>query len=260
MFKPRHNAIVAVFALASTVVGCGFQPGPGTPVATWPTEPERLAAAVPIAPDALMTCGGERAFEADALKQAPGAEHERGPLFDALRVAFGQFGDAFPDARRLEWVLADQDDQAALFLAKVQVGAPEWLAVEAEVDTDTGEWIPTTMSQCDPHVRLSPEFGPAIWALYPAYPAPGRDSAEINVLVWEETCSSGSPTTDRMSPPVIVFSEAAVAITIGVRPLEGFQGCPQPPGTPAIVKLPQPLGDHQILDGGRVPPADPSPP
>jgi hypothetical protein len=53
-----------------------------------------------------------------------------------------------------------------------------------------------------------------------------------------------------------------VTITIGVRPLEVAPGtllnCGGPPGTPASVRLSEPLGDRTLLDGGRVPPAPPS--
>lgn len=72
--------------------------------------------------------------------------------------------------------------------------------------------------------------------------------------------SSGSPTTGRMSAPVVVMAAESVTITIGVRPLGGVNTCPLPPGTPAILTLPEPLGKRTLLDGGRVPPAPPSPP
>lgn len=106
---------------------------------------------------------------------------------------------------------------------------------------------------------LAPEFGPATWALDPAFPAPGPTTDELHVLVWESTCSSGRPTTGRMSAPLIDAGPTTVTITIGVRPLSGLQGCPGPPGTPALVKLTEPLGRRTLLDGGRVPPAPPTP-
>jgi hypothetical protein len=59
---------------------------------------------------------------------------------------------------------------------------------------------------------------------------------------------------------LVVVSAATVTVTIGVRPLGGIQTCPLPPGTPAIVTLPEPLGNRALLDGGRVPPAPPSAP
>lgn len=110
---------------------------------------------------------------------------------------------------------------------------------------------------------LSPEFGPATWALDPQYPVPMETTTELHVLVWERACSSGSPATGRMSTPVVEFASASVTITIGVRPLQVEPGsgvtCPMPPGTPASLRLGEPLGSRTLLDGGRVPPAPPSP-
>jgi hypothetical protein len=106
---------------------------------------------------------------------------------------------------------------------------------------------------------LAPEFGTATWALDPAFPAPTPGSTALHILVWERACSSGRPTTGRMSAPVIAYGPTTVTITIGVRPLTGLQQCPGPPGTPAVVGLAEPLGGRTLLDGGRVPAAPPSP-
>lgn len=102
-------------------------------------------------------------------------------------------------------------------------------------------------------------FGQATWALDPAFPAPTADATSLHVLVWEVACSSGHPTTGRMSAPAITITPTTVTITIGVRPLSGMQTCPGPPGTPAILTLPEALGSRTLLDGGTTPPAPPSP-
>src|SRR5436309_1477700 len=39
------------------------------------------------------------------------------------------------------------------------------------------------------------DFGPATWALDPAFAPPGPATVELHVLVWERACSSGTPTT-----------------------------------------------------------------
>lgn len=104
-----------------------------------------------------------------------------------------------------------------------------------------------------------PQFGRATWALDPSFAAPGPASTELHILVWELACSGGSPATGRMSAPVIAYAPTNVTITIGVRTIGGPQACPGPPGTPAIMQLAEPLGTRTLLDGGRVPPAPPSP-
>ena len=106
----------------------------------------------------------------------------------------------------------------------------------------------------------SSEFGPATWALDPAFSPPDPTARELHVLVWERACASGKPTTGRMSEPSIVVGTTTMSITIGVRPLAGAQECPGTPGTPATVTLPEPLGSRTLLDGGNNPPAPPRAP
>jgi hypothetical protein len=106
-------------------------------------------------------------------------------------------------------------------------------------------------------------FGPATWGLDPAYPAPTPGSTELHLLVWERACSSGSPATGRMSAPVVMADRSRVIISIGVRQrragADTLETCPLPPGTPAIMRLAEPLGSRVLLDGGVDPPAAPSP-
>ena len=55
------------------------------------------------------------------------------------------------------------------------------------------------------------------------------------------------------------FGPRTVAHESGDRPLGGVQAGPGPPGTPAILILPEPLGARTLLDGGRTPVGPPSP-
>ena len=74
------------------------------------------------------------------------------------------------------------------------------------------------------------------------------------------TWPGASPTSGRMSAPVVQYTADTVTITIGVRPLEGEQTCELGRGTPAIVTLPRPLGNRTLLDGYRYPPVEPTAP
>jgi hypothetical protein len=160
------------------------------------------------------------------------------------------------------WRLAGGDATGAIFLAQTDaLGPTGWVSVELTTGADG--WKPGSMGQCNLRVVLSSEYGPASWALDPAFPSPTADTTELYVLVWEEACSSGSPATGRMSAPVIRYTPATVTVTIGVRPLPAAAGtlftCPMPPGTPASLRLSEPLGARSLLDGDTVPPAPPSP-
>ena len=114
-----------------------------------------------------------------------------------------------------------------------------------------------------PVASIPQEFGKATWAIDGSLAAPDSTTRTLHILVWEQACSGGVPATGRISPPVIVYSPTTVTITLGVRPIQVPSGylvtCPGPPGTPATVELSEPLGSRQLLDGGRTPPAPPSP-
>ena len=109
-----------------------------------------------------------------------------------------------------------------------------------------------------PIAALPSEFGPATWAEDADFPAPGADTTELHLLVWERACSGGAPATGRISAPVVTFGPTTVTIALGVRPLEVPEGygvtCPGPPGTPVILRLSEPIGSRQLLDGGCTPP------
>lgn len=108
--------------------------------------------------------------------------------------------------------------------------------------------------------EIPADFGRATWALDPAFGAPSPTATELHLLVWERTCSSGRPTTGRMSAPVVEVSATTISITIGVRPLTDppLQTCPGPPGTPALIQLDAPLGDRTLLDGTTNAPPSPA--
>jgi hypothetical protein len=255
MTRVAHRARPASIALVVLLCVAACVATPGAP--TWPVSPEVLPSATSAIGDAQLTCGG-RAFLAAGLAASPGAEKAAGPEFDALRAALAKFGAEFPGSAGLTWRLAGRDPSGAIFVARTDaLGSPGWVSIELDVGTDG--WQPRNMGSCDPNVVLSAEFGPATWALDPAFPAPVPGSTELHVLVWEQACSSSSPATGRMSAPIVEYGATTVTMTIGVRPRGGVQTCPGPPGTPALVELSEPLGSRTLLDGGHVPPAPPTP-
>lgn len=259
--RRRLRAFASTFGVAIAVVGlaaCSAAAGVTAPPPTWPVAPELLPPATSGAAEPNITCAGGRTFPASGLGAATGAEKAPGPEFDALRAGLAKFGSEFPGSADLTWQLAGHDATGAIFLARTEaVGAPGWVVIE--VVADSGVWLPRGMGQCNPSAVPSADFGPATWALDPAFASPTPDATELHILVWEAACSSGSPATGRMSAPVIGWTADTLTITIGVRRLPGIQTCPGPPGTPAIVTLTEPLGRRTLLDGGRVPAAPPSP-
>ena len=100
----------------------------------------------------------------------------------------------------------------------------------------------------------------ARWSLADAQASPDPRATELALMIAEVPCSSGSPIEGRTEAPVIETSATSVTITIKVRQLVGgLQTCPLHPW-PMTVRLPEPLGRRQLLDGGHVPPAPPQVP
>jgi hypothetical protein len=256
-FRAAGRLLGVAFALTG-LAACAASPGASAPLPTFPVSAEPLPSATSGTAYANLTCGGGRTFPRSGLDAPTGAENAAGPEFDALRASLAKFGPEFPGSNAWTWRLAGRDATDATFLARTNsTGQPGWVSIEVINGADG--WQPSGMGQCDPLVVLSADFGRATWALDPAFASPAPASTELHILVWERACSSGSPTTGRMSAPDIEYAPETVTITIGVRPLGGPQACPGPPGTPATVGLAEPLGTRTLLDGGRVPPSPPSP-
>ncbi|HJP87449.1 MAG TPA: hypothetical protein VJ850_00215 [Candidatus Limnocylindrales bacterium] len=150
---------------------------------------------------------------------------------------------------------------ASLLLVACGAEAPK-ATTEQSPPTATYPPVPTfpvpAELLAEPVPALPSDFGPANWALDPDAFPPDPTTTELRLLVWERACSGGAPATGRMSAPVVDFGPTAVTVTLGVRPLEVPPGyavtCPGPPGTPAILRLAEPLGSRSLLDGGCTPP------
>jgi hypothetical protein len=100
----------------------------------------------------------------------------------------------------------------------------------------------------------------ARWSLADPQVSPDPGATELALMIAEVPCSSGSPIEGRTEPPVIETSATSVIITIKVHQLlGGLQTCPLHLW-PMTVRLPEPLGDRQLLDGGQVPPSPPQVP
>jgi hypothetical protein len=257
----RSAANPVAIAIAILVAGCGATgPARSAPDATWPVGPETLA----IAPEtdtskAQLDCNDFR-FPRSGLTAPVGAETAAGPEYDALRETLRTFGGEFPGAATAHWQVAGRTDFRVLFLARQPPAGDgiDWMA--ADITRSGAAWKPSGMGGCRPVVVLADGLGPAEWVLDPDAGDITRDTSTLHLLVWEQTCSGGSPATGRMSPVVVDFEAATLTLTLGVRPKGGTQTCPGPPGTPAILHLPQPVGDRTLLDGGKEPPAPPKNP
>lgn len=247
------RATLVAALLLGGLAGCGSAATPVTETPS-PTPAGEALASVALRPDEIqLTCGGPRTFPVASLDAPTGAEREQGPEYDALREAITRFGPG-----GLTWRMVARDEDGAMFLARVEGGieVPPWAQLEMERVDEA--WRSGGGGLCALFAVLAPEFGAATWKLDPALPLPTADTTELHLLVWELTCSSGSPATGRMSAAHVAYATDAVTIAIGVRPKDGVQTCQGNPGAPVTITLDEPLGNRTLLDGGRFPPAPPT--
>jgi hypothetical protein len=83
-------------------------------------------------------------------------------------------------------------------------------------------------------------------------------STRLALLVNENECASGATATGRIKDPDVEYRAESVVITIRVEQRGGDQDCQGNPDTPFVLNLDEPVGNRQLLDGGRRPPAPPN--
>ncbi len=95
--------------------------------------------------------------------------------------------------------------------------------------------------------------GPAAWWVDPTT-TPLATATTIRALVREAACAGGKTPENRVEPPQIDVTNAAITIAFEVRLRPGVQDCQGNPPFPVTIKLPEPLGNRPLLDGGSDPP------
>ena len=185
-------------------------------------------------------------FPLEALRGPRFAERRRTLPAAALRRFIrkeGRLGGGFP-LRGYRQVLRSRDE--ALFVA----GHPPRMSY-VRMEREDGRWSHNQYGEC----RLEPVHptGEAAgWRVDPDAP-PRPDSTEVALLVTERSCASGQPATGRIEEPLVFTDARRVVVSVFVRHAEGGQECPGNPETPYVLRLAEPLGDRQLLDGGVVP-------
>jgi hypothetical protein len=111
-------------------------------------------------------------------------------------------------------------------------------------------------SAAPPAGDLEARVGRASWWVSPRAPGPTATSTTIHVLVLEESCASGKPPIGRVEPPTIELTDTTVTVTYEIRKTAGDQDCQGSTPFAVDLKLPEPLGQRALLDGGETPPRD----
>lgn len=204
----------------------------------------------------LLTCGGDERFLAAAIAGVGLAEFENDAAAAVLKsiIAEAAEPDLFPDHG---WHRVAAGPNGVVFVAQGP-GDPAWVMVDAGPGPDG--WTVDAYGACDLQPALPRGIWPADFWLDPAAPPPGPDDTTLHGLILERACANGKPPVGRVRPPVVVFDERTVVVTVTVKEVPGGADCPGNPAMPITIELGQPLGDRRILDGSVFPPRDASVP
>ena len=108
----------------------------------------------------------------------------------------------------------------------------------------------------DAAAQVEGRVNPASWWLDPAAAPLSPDATVIPGLAMELACASGQPPGDRLVDPQVFTSDLAILVNVWIRKLQGGQDCQGNPTAPIEIKLNEPVGDRQLLDGSEIPPRD----
>ena len=86
------------------------------------------------------------------------------------------------------------------------------------------------------------------WRLDPDS-TPGPEARELRILVTELTMASGTPAVERLLDPEIHLDDERALLRLYIKPIEGYVGRAAKQETPVIVRLPEPLGPREPVDG-----------
>jgi hypothetical protein len=246
-------ALVAVLVTAAVV---GQRPGDSAsaPSLTPPPLTPAPATTSPATPtptelELAYTCGGDHPFSPTIFNE-PATDLRSSPAGTALAEFLEAGGEVEPGMFSPEgWRLAGEDASSATFVAPRQ---GEFPYAYARLENENGAWRLAGGGDCRPQISLR-NAGGATWVL-----ARGEhvDASSTSFVadVTEQVCTGGSSSEGRVREPVIIYEPDRVVVIFTVDPLpEGIYGCPSNPVTPVRVKLSEPLGDRQLLDGGEFP-------
>jgi hypothetical protein len=233
--------------------------GPASSATVPPATSEATADPTPLViadPTLLLSCGDENRFPAGALAGVGHAELGNDPPAAVLRAIIAEGGDPdiFPDHG---WHRVRSDPDVVAFVAQGP-GDPAWVLVEAAPGPDG--WMADGYGACHLQPVLPAGIYHADFWLDPDAAAPGPDATTLHGLIVERACANGKPPTGRVRPPIVVYGETTVTITVTVSEIPGGADCPGNPSVPITIELSQPLGGRTILDGSVFPPRDTSGP
>lgn len=216
--------------------------GPDPAVAEWPEWPHRVS------------CGGLRFNPIVAFNSPTGVENENTPQVRAMKeLIYKELREE--STRKRDWRLLAEEGGRAEFGSGRLPDEMEWIVVERE----RGRWDASGYaSGCEP-ASMRRGLEAITWTLAPQ-PRLRPRTRSILVELGSGECSSGRPQAPRLQKPEFREQNGALLMSLWLRPLPpGFYTCEGIIEPPVRIKLPEPLGERRLLDGGTYPPRVPKP-
>lgn len=238
-----HPRLVPLLALLAFAAAC---------TTAVPAAPP-AAGVDPVRAETRVTCGGP-GFPVSVLSEPGAAEQNADPAAVALRRHLATGG---PDVAWLPatgWREAVRTDDSVIYIAEApELDGPP--LVEVSIERVDGEWSVGGWGQCWPTADVGPDLGQAEFRVAPGVELTA-ETTELDVLVTERACNSGTDAAGRIVAPAIIPTDEAVTVVFAVVPRPGAHTCPSNPETPFRLELPEPLGDRILFDGSSMPPRD----
>jgi hypothetical protein len=232
--------VTAVLAIGASIASAAREKpaaGPDPVVAEWTEWPH------------LVSCGGPPFDPVASFSSPTGVERERTPQARALRRFITFFPEEF--VRKHDWRLLAEEGGEAVFGAGRLPDEVEVISVERRKGAWKG-W--GYSSRCEP-ASIRREREAITWELAPDQPQLSAKTQSILVQLGPGECNGGKPQAKRLQKPEFREQNGALLMSLWLRPLPpgGYtcQGVIEPP---VRIRLPEPLGNRPLMDGGTYPP------
>lgn len=133
-------------------------------------------------------------------------------------------------------------------------GHPPKLLTVAARRARRDRWEPLGASNSRPLRAVRDGVRASSWRLDPSSVVDG-EQRELRILVTEVTMATGTPAAERLLEPELHIDHEQMVLRVFVKPLEGYVGRTTRHETPVIVRLPEPIGTRQPVDGALYEPA-----
>lgn len=243
---------VAVAAGTLTAVAVFVRVGPEIAVQSVSPSPSVVESSVPSDPAGYQyTCGPGHSFPA-ALLDGPTVDPSQIPSASEALTRYFEGGSNEDLLTADGWHLAGLDDKTATLISSVAYapwGEPYYQ--HAYLARQGDRWRSRNYGGCQPSIDVK-GFGATDWwpdndqVLLPT-------TTTILANVTERACAGGQSSEDRLQPPIIAYGEDRIFVTFLVEPLSGAHTCPSNPPTAVRVELSQPIGNRELVDGGKLP-------